>query len=206
MDTSTPNISIPNITNIDSMSDREALMAVQAIYDSNRRQDRYEPQWIAMWWADAFRVDELLAVPESLPNRQRETRSEAVNELVGQYKSYLKAVARGPHLVTRMLGGVHVQDDGFLIGTTSWIFAGRAKATPFEHQGWTIISRELSDVVKALERANGLGRGQPTRFFMAYNARDAVGLSAMTGGEIGPCLSLDEVKAHIDEEVDSSAS
>jgi hypothetical protein len=188
------------------MTDREVLMAVQAIYDSNRRHDQYEPPWIAMWWADAFRVDELLAVPESLPNRQRETRSEAVNELVDQYKSYLKAVARGPHLVTRMLGGKHMQHDGFLIGTTSWIFAGRAKAVPVAYRGWTILHRELSDEVKALERANALGRGQPTTFWMAFNPRDAVGLSGMTGGEIGPCLSLDEARAYINEEVEAEAS
>jgi len=206
MDTSTRNINIQSITQVESMTDRDVLMAVQAIYDASRRHDQHEPPWIAMWWADAFRVDELLAVPEDLSKRQRETRSETVRELVGQYRSYLKAVARGPHLVTRMFGGKHVQHDGFLVGTTSWIFAGRATATPFEFRGWTIISRELSDAVKALERANGLGRGQPTTFWMAYNARDAVGLSGMTGGEIGPCLGIDEVRAHINEEVEAAAS
>jgi hypothetical protein len=206
MDTSHANIGIPSITQVDAMTDREVLLAVQRIYNATRRQDQHEPSWVAMWWADAFRLDELLAVPEDLSRRQRETRSETVSEVVGQYRSYLKAIARGPHLVTRMLGGTHVQDDGFLIGTTSWIFAGRAKATPVKYQGWTIVSRELSAEVKALERANGLGRGQPTTFWMAYNASDAVGLSGGTGGEIGPCMSIDEVRAYINEEVEAAAS
>jgi hypothetical protein len=184
------------------MTDREALLAVQAVYNASRRHDQFEPPWVAMWWAHAFRVDELLGIPAAPAKTARQERAA---EVVGQYRSYLKAVARGPYLVTRMLGVSHVQEDGFLIGTTSWIFAGRKNSHPVAYREWTIISRELSDDVKALERANGLARGQPTTFWMTFNPRDAVGASAMTGGEIGPCLNLREMKAYIDEEVEAAA-
>lgn len=165
---------------IERMTADEVRAAVRARYESQRRKDAFEPEWIGMFWAGAY---------ETAPDEEE----------VGVYRSYLKSCARGPHIVKRMSGHKHVQDDGFLVGTTSWIFAARAKATPIEYRGWIIIDRELSAEVKALERANSLGKGQPTRFFMGYNRRDAVGMSVMTGGEIGPCTSIAEVKAYIDE-------
>jgi hypothetical protein len=162
---------------IDKMTSNEVRAAVRTIYDSQCRQDNYEPKWIAMFWASAY---------------------ENTGD-VAEYRRYLKSVAKSPHLATRMMGVKHVQEDGFLVATTSWIFAGRKMASPVEYRGWIIIDRDFSQAVKTIERANGLGTGQPTRFFMAYSARGPVGVSAMTGDEIGPCTSLAEVKGYIDD-------
>lgn len=164
---------------IDAMSDDDVLVAVRAIYDSQRRDDVYEPNWVAMFWAGAY--------------------GDSNEADLGMYRSYLESVADSPHIATRMFGEEHVQEDGFLVATTSWIFAGRKSSTPIAHRGWIIIDREFSDGVKALERANRLGKGMPTHFWMAYSTRGPVGMSAMSGDEIGPCTSLAEVKAYIDE-------
>jgi len=167
---------------VDAMSNQEVLATVRSIYGRQRRNDKYEPRWIGMFWADAYEP----VGPEE--------ESEA-----SEYRSFLKSVARSPHIVTRMTGHKHVQEDGFLVATTSWVFAGRKLCAPVEYRGWIVIDREFSDDVKALERANGLGKGQPTRFYMAYSTRGPVGMSAMTGNEVGPCTSLEELKAHLNE-------
>ena len=170
-----------NTQTIDKMSDTEVREAVRGVYEKQRRADEYEPPWIAMYWAAAY--------------------AETGDVSEYDYRGYLVSLTQPPYIVFRSDRSRHVQEDGFLIATTSWIFAARAKSTPIPYRGWVIIDRELSDEVKALERANGLGRGQPTRFFMAYDHKSPVGLSACSGGEIGPCMSLDAVKEYIDGEV-----
>jgi hypothetical protein len=153
---------------------------MRAFYESRRRDDEYEPAWTHPLFLPAFSGE--------TPNK----------ETVREMRSYLASIAKSPHIVTRMLGMKHVQEDGFLIGTTSWVFMGRALSSPVRYRGWTIINRALSTQVTDMERANQLGSGQPTLFFLAYNDAHAVGASAMTGDEIGPCTSLAEVKAYID--------
>jgi hypothetical protein len=146
------------------MNNAELKSAVQALYDSRRRHDAFEPTWISPYFEEAGE---------------------------DQLRSILASVARSPHMVTRITGDKHVQEDGFLIGTTTWIFMGRSHCTPVTHKGWVIIDRELSSEVKALERANALGKNQPTRFYMAYRVESPA-------YDIGPCLSLRETIAFID--------
>jgi hypothetical protein len=165
---------------VDEMTGPDVCAAIRAVYDGSRRSDGLEPTHPAMFFAPAFS-------------------GEADADTIEEYRSFLKAQDQPPYIVERITGGKHVVEKGVLIACTSWIFMARAQAIPKEYRGWIIIDRELSPEVKALESANKLGKGHPTRFFMAYRRDTVVGMSGMTGEEIGPCQSLAEVEECIDE-------
>lgn len=153
---------------------------VKAFYNSRRRSDRYEPEWVAMFFEDL------------LGNNK-------VDDDVRSYHQTYKT----PQVVTRLSGDRWVQEDGFLVGTTSWIFMGRKFCNPIEHRGWIIINRTLSGAAFELDKS--ISDKPLGTFFMAYSPRHQVGMSALSGNEIGPCRTLEEVKAIIDEEVEATS-
>lgn len=74
--------------------------------------------------------------------------------------------------------GRRTLEEGFKVGTTSWAFLGRRLITPIEHRGWVICWRSHGNFAA----------------YMAYHRKRPMGMSALTGDEIGPCTSLEETK------------
>jgi hypothetical protein len=96
-----------------------------------------------------------------------------------------RCIKRGAIEHTSWLGMPRIIDkDGWKVGTTSWMFMRRNQCTPVRYREWTVI--------------NATFRG--TTYWMAYGANNRVGMSVMTDNSIGPCLSLEEVTAFIDDD------
>ena len=85
---------------------------------------------------------------------------------------------------------MRVIEGGAKVGTTLWIFAARNQCQPEEYKGWVILNRSPA---KEYE-----GFPKPGPVYMAYHPDKQMGLSAMTGDEIGPCPTLADTKASID--------
>lgn len=94
-------------------------------------------------------------------------------------------------------GGKRIVQDGTKVGTTTWVFEGRAKCRPERHKGWVILHRDVAPAIREVGRESGFEEVE--RVWMAYHPDRPMGDSAMTGREIGPCLSRDEVVAHIEK-------
>lgn len=100
-------------------------------------------------------------------------------------------MSRGKVTRETFLGLPRVIDtDGWKVGTTTWIFMRRRLCTPACYRGWTITSATF---------------GSDT-FWLAYNDDHRVGFSTLSDESLGPCTSLEEVRALIDAEHDDTPS
>jgi len=133
---------------------------------------RASDEWEPNWIHPAYEWARKVVNDEKLTNEER------------QWAHQVVAAHRTPdHTVHETIFGQRTTQDGVSIGTTSWIFLGRKDTTPEEHDGWVVISRSY--------------RGWTA--WMAYHRDLPMGLSAMTGQEIGPCANKAEVLALVAE-------
>lgn len=127
---------------------------------------RASDEWEPNWIHPAYEWARKVVNGEKLTNDERRW----AHQVVGSHRT-------PDHTVVETIFGQRTIHDGVSVGTTSWIFLGRNDATPEEHGGWVVISRSYKGWTA----------------WMAYHRDLQMGLSAMTGQEIGPCGSKAEI-------------
>lgn len=145
---------------------QEKAKTCVAFYEKRKGQPHFEPEWVHPLFAAAYAV--LGGHGTSEDRHLVKEAYAAIRTPNGQYDFF-------PFRRTL--------EEGFKVGTTSWVFLGRHRITPVEHRGWVICWRTYGGFTA----------------YMAYHRQRPMGMSALTGDEIGPCRSLEETKGVIDQ-------
>ncbi len=147
----------------------EKAEACVKFYEAHRGDPRLEPRWTYSIFEAAFAM---------VGGKAEENDDYFVNEAYG-------AITTPDGQYDFFPFGKRTLQEGFKVGTTSWVFFGRHGNPQLEYCGWIICVRRYGNVVA----------------YMAYHPDRPMGSSALTGDEIGPCQSLDETKAYIDADM-----
>jgi len=150
-------------------------------YQSRRLAPEFEPEWIQ---PDYQRLQDWLD--------GKTANESAVREILDSFD-----VPDGS--VQQSLVGKVVIEDGFLVGTTSWIFDRRNECDLEIYREWIILSRALNPAIVAAVR--GLEFPAMGRFWMAFLRHPEKRFRGHLPG-IGPCMSLEEMHALIDLQED----
>jgi len=93
---------------------------------------------------------------------------------------------------------VRIMQDGWKIGSPSWIFMGRnlPDSEVFEiEDGWIGVCRTIED--KYMSNFIGV----PNWSWMAYNLTDQMGMSGETNNVIGPSLYVDDIVRAVEDKI-----
>lgn len=153
---------------------RMSIEQIRAWYDAHRGDAAFEPNWTHPLFQAAFEGDKemLEAVKEtlSLPD--------------GSVVEAFPGLPGGPK---------RLMEDGFKVGTTSWIFFGRKNPAYRKIVGsWVILGRRWA--------------GNGAINYMAFHKDRPMGLSAMTGQELGPSFDLAEIELAVQQDQPANMS
>lgn len=146
----------------ESTREAAARQVLRNYYESTRRNDEHEPCWIHPCFEDVYS-------------------GAALEE---NHLTVADAIVEGKVVRFDQCGRQRVVDrDGWIVGTTMWIFFRRHLCTPMNHKGWTII--------------NACFEGET--YWMAYDPTYGVNVVPGTFDSIGPALDRDMIIAAVNQ-------
>jgi hypothetical protein len=146
-------------------------------YEAHKGDEKYEPNWIHPAFEVGYKIVDDPYYVDSDKGFILDGCYESITLPDGYVCEAFPGLTDSPK---------RIMEDGFKVGTTSWIFMGRKNpAYQAVYRDWVILGRKWAK------------DGAIT--YMAYHPDKPMGLSAMTGEDIGPTFDLAQIKAAIDE-------
>lgn len=173
-------------------TDQEISREIWMLYSNTARVDQYEPTWVFPDWQIIKSVAE---------------GSQDKFEDVSDYICFTEGFKDG--IVFKNDFGTRVSQDGYIVGSTSWIFCGRNKVSKedierWSRNDWIVIYRDIDIEPNRLRFDKSMPRNERSEFSRYYinhmyqrRVYGAYNLKSPEGMEFGPMTDVRMLIAQI---------